>query len=363
MINYSLATNWDNELVQKVGELSNGYDDAAIVEFYGSHQCSIVGTGRPAHRLQAVDEKQLRSHIELIHKHGFLFNYTLNGIISDFNAFLNAHELELRALLNQLTDLKVDKLTITSEDLIRFVRSNYSHFKIVVSLIAGIDTAKDARRLEKYGVETITLNPHTINKDFERLKEIRQAVDCKLKLYANIPCIKACPYSREHYLFFTDQSKEPLVNGQQQDKFLQWCSFQYLKNIENFLTSPFIRPEEVERYNEQTGINCFKLSDRSESTSFLLQTVEDYLKKSTNDLFRLVFRNGRKIKYSFKNSQYKHFQESPVPISIEGPPDSGSNNASVALNSRHSGYCVKVTDSEVYKDLLIAFNNLNKQKS
>jgi collagenase-like PrtC family protease len=365
MINYSLATNWDNELVQKVSELSNGYDDAAIVEFYGSHQYSVVGTGRPSHRLQAVDDKQVKSHIELIHKNGFLFNYTLNGIINDFDGYLKKHEERLTKLLDQLTDLKVDKLTITSEDLIRFVRSNYSHFKIVVSLIAGIDTEKDARRLERYGVETITLNPHTINKDFERLKAIQEAVDCNLQLYANIPCVKTCPFSHEHYLFFTEQSRELSINGHKQDKYLQWCSFEYLKNPENFLTSPFIRPEDVDYYNEQTGINWFKLSDRSESSSFLLQTAEDYLKKSTNDLLRLVFRNGRKIKYSLKNSQYEHLQECPVPISIEVPFDNrkgiDGENTFAALTNEHSEYCVKVTDSEAYNDLLTAFKNLNEE--
>jgi hypothetical protein len=74
------------------------------------------------------------------------------------------------------------------------------------------------------------------------------------------------------------------------------CSYTFLSEPVEFLRSPFIRPEDVSAYRE-VGIDIIKLSDRTESTEFLLNTARAYAEgRYDGNLFDLIFRSGRKIR-------------------------------------------------------------------
>ena len=74
------------------------------------------------------------------------------------------------------------------------------------------------------------------------------------------------------------------------------CSHTFLSEPVEFLRSPFIRPEDVSAYRE-AGMDIIKLSDRTESTEFLLGTARAYAgEKYDGNLFNLIFRGGRKIR-------------------------------------------------------------------
>ncbi|CAK0780479.1 hypothetical protein CCP3SC15_760001 [Gammaproteobacteria bacterium] len=74
------------------------------------------------------------------------------------------------------------------------------------------------------------------------------------------------------------------------------CAQAYLTDPVKLLRSPFIRPEDVGVYRK-LGIDIIKLSDRSESTAFLLNTACAYLQEYYHgNLFDLIFRSGRKFR-------------------------------------------------------------------
>jgi hypothetical protein len=145
-------------------------------------------------------------------------------------------------------------------------------------------------------VDVINLNPFTVNRDFDSLRAIREAVRCELELYANIPCLDHCPRRDAHYQYSGRASQAAGAAEVTQDPFLMRCSHTFLSEPVEFLRSPFIRPEDVSAYRE-AGMDVIKLSDRTESTEFLLKTARAYAgERYDGNLFSLIFRDGRKIR-------------------------------------------------------------------
>ena len=128
------------------------------------------------------------------------------------------------------------------------------------------------------------------------MRAIRRSVRCGFELYANIPCLDHCPRRVAHYEYSARASQQTGNPEISQDPFLMRCSHAFLSEPVEFLRSPFIRPEDVSAYGE-VGINILKLSDRTESTEFLLRTARAYAdRKYDGNLFDLIFRSGRKIR-------------------------------------------------------------------
>ena len=316
-LGYSVATSWDDHLLEALAEL-NGSQAARsqVLEVYGAQRQTIVGGGRPSYRLPEVTAEHMTRHLATAHRLGLRFNYVLNA------PDLNGRErdpiwvAEVMAFLGQLADAGVDSLTIASEPLLRLARRELPRLRIHLSLIAGVDTVDEARRFEQLGVDVIILSPFTVNRNLATLRAIRSAVSCELELYANVPCLDHCPMRAPHYLYSARGSRVGEKVLIEADPFLRKCSEIYLSNPVQLLRSPFIRPDDVDRYRE-IGINVLKLSDRTETTEFLVHTARAYLDEHyAGDLFELIFRSGQKFRAGL-GDQRQAFAKIPLPIMID----------------------------------------------
>lgn len=314
-----MATSWDDELLHGVLALNvTSGVQARIAEVYGSHRATITGGGRPSYRLPAVSDATFRRHVALAHQLGLHFNYVLNAPTLDGREEDPEWQGQFTGFLEYLSEVGVDRITIANETVLRIVGEEFPHFRRHMSLIAGIDTVEAARRCEDLGVDLIVLSPFTVNRDFATLRAIRAGVDCELELYANIPCMSHCPMRDAHYRFSARGSRVGEWSDCTSDPFLLRCSHAYLSDPENLLRSPFIRPEDVEIYRE-IGIDVIKLSDRSESTSFLLDTARSYLQERyEGNLFDLIFRSGRKF-YAGFGGQCAELDGLTLPVQIANP--------------------------------------------
>ncbi len=314
--NYSLATSWDDGLVKAVFTLNQHCSSRKVTELYGSFQTSITGSGRPPHRLPAVSHKKAREHIRYANKYGLGFNYIMNT--PHFRGKENDPQwgTDVKQFITDLKMMGVSSLTITSPFLITIVKKEFPSFKINLSLIAGVSTVEEARRYEDMGVDVINLDPHTINRDFDRIKNIIDAVNCEIELYANIPCLSNCRNRDKHYELVGYSSQEGYPNKVVVDPLMAGCSLEYLNDPVQLLRSPFIRPEDVPEY-KKLGVEVFKLSDRSETTTFLSTTAKAYMELSyKGNLFDLIFRKGRKFKVGIK-SLHPEIVDREIPIVID----------------------------------------------
>lgn len=292
---FSIATSWDDALLERLVALNREHPRACFSEVYGAHRTSITGHGRPAYRLPQVDPEVFERHVRRALELGLRFNYVMNA--PDFGGRENDPDWqrEVYRWLEYLAGCRVSGVTISHPALMQLVKREFPDFRINVSVIAGVDTAAEARRFEDMGVDVINLNPFTINRDFAALHAIRQAVRCELELYANIPCLDHCPRRDRHYQYSGRASQNSGGAAVTQDPFLMHCSYAFLSDPVEFLRSPFIRPEDIPAYRD-VGIDIIKLSDRTEATAFLLQTARAYAEERyEGNLFDLIFRSGRKI--------------------------------------------------------------------
>lgn len=295
-LQYSIATSWSDALLSELVSLNRAHRRTRFSEIYGAHRTSITGHGRPAYRLPQVDPDVFERHVRCARQLGLRFNYVMNapgfGGREQHPGWLR----EVSDFLDYLAGCGVSGVTIAHPFLLQFVKREFPDFRLNVSLIAGVDTVAAARKFEDFGVDVINLNPFTINRDFDSLRAIRRAVRCELELYANIPCLDHCPRRVAHYEYSGRASQETGNPEVSQDPFLMRCSYTFLSEPVEFLRSPFIRPEDVSAYRE-AGMDIIKLSDRTESTEFLLNTARAYAEgEYDGNLFDLIFRSGRKIR-------------------------------------------------------------------
>jgi len=293
---YSVATSWSEGLLDGLVSLNQLHPTACFSEIYGAHRTSVTGHGRPAYRLPQVEPDIFESHVRRALKLGLRFNYVMNAPNFGGREKDAAWLKEVSSLLESLARCGVSGVTISHPALLQFVKREFPSFRINVSVIAGVDTVDAARKFEDMAVTVINLNPFTINRDFDALHAIRQAVRCELELYANIPCLDHCPRRDAHYQYSGRASQTKDTAKVNQDPFLMSCSHTFLSEPMEFLRSPFIRPEDVSAYRE-VGIDVIKLSDRTEATEFLLKTARAYAEgRFDGNLFNLIFRDGRKIR-------------------------------------------------------------------
>jgi len=295
-LQYSIATSWSDTLLSELVALNRAHSRTRFTEIYGAHRTSITGHGRPAYRLPQIDPEVFERHVSCARQLGLRFNYVMNAPAFGGREQDAGWLREVSDFLKYLAGCGVSSVTIAHPVLLQFVKREFPDFRLNVSLIAGVDTVAAARKFEDLGVDVINLNPFTSNRDFDTLRAIRQAVHCELELYANIPCLDHCPRRVAHYEYSGRASQETGNPEVSQDPFLMRCSYTFLSDPVEFLRSPFIRPEDVSAYRE-LGIDIFKLSDRTESTEFLLRTARAYAgEKYDGNLFELIFRSGRKIR-------------------------------------------------------------------
>lgn len=294
MIKFSIATNFDSAFLSEIGILNRKYATAKVTEVYGSLPVSLTGSGRSSVGLPNVSIQDIAMHIDQAHELGLDFNYLMNASVSDF--FYNAEwRKKLHKFILDLKEIGVNSITIADEVLVKYVRKEFKDLPVHISLIVGIDTPELARKFSDLGVELITLNQHTINRNTETIKEIVKAVNCKVRLYANISCLHDCQMRDKHYSWLNSRSTVDSSNYKKQvDNFILWCEKRYMNDPIELLKSSFIRPEGLGLYRK-TGVDSFKLSDRRESTKDLVRLLESYMGEHYHgNLFSLLFRDDRK---------------------------------------------------------------------
>jgi len=318
LLQYSIATSWSDVLLSELVSLNQAYRHTCFAEIYGAHQTNITGHGRPAYRLPQVDPDVFERHVGRARELGLRFNYVMNAPGFGGREQDPGWLREVSSFLAYLAGCGVSGVTVAHPVLLQFVKREFPDFRLNVSLIAGVDTVAAARKFEDMGVDVINLNPFTINRDFDSLRAIRQAVRCELELYANIPCLDHCPRRAAHYEYSGRASQETGNPEISQDPFLMRCSYTFLSEPVEFLRSPFIRPEDVSTYRE-AGMDILKLSDRTESTEFLLKTARAYAEeKYEGNLFDLIFRGGRKIRSGLGLAQ-PGIAAREIPVVIRNP--------------------------------------------
>jgi hypothetical protein len=168
----------------------------------------------------------------------------------------------------------VDSVTLSIPYLIELVKTRYPHFKVKVGVFANVDTARKAVFFENLGADCIALQPLVINRNFSRLKSVREAVKCELQLIANSNCLLECPMTPYHNVGLSHAS-QPASKGFFIDYCLLRCLTTKLSDPVNYMKSPWIRPEDL-HYYEAVGDFSLKILERDAPTATLVRRAQAY---------------------------------------------------------------------------------------
>jgi len=262
----TVAANYDPQIVPQLAEYP-------VREVYGKFPVDLVGGGRPSYMGTPLSRRDLRGYVAALTRHGIGFNYLLNSSCMGNREWSRRFQKRITSLLGLLAEWGVTRLTVSTPFLLELIKSRFPEFRVKVGIYAQVDTVRRARFWEDLGADAINLESFSINRDFARLRAIRQAVRCDLQLLANHPCLPNCPMQYYHMngiAHASDGSKNLFL-----DYCFLRCSRMRLEDPANFIRSGWIRPEDLGVY-EEMGYTTFKLMERGMPSEELLKRVRAY---------------------------------------------------------------------------------------
>jgi collagenase-like PrtC family protease len=280
-----LPANYDIDLLPHL----RGHD---VHEIYGKLPADIVGGGRPTYMSTPMGRQTLARYIAAVHRHGMAFNYLLNAACLGNTEWSKSFQRRLNGLLDWLSEMEVDTVTIVLPFLLQIIKKRYPHFKVKVGIYAQVDTVKRAQYWQDLGADGITLESFSINRDFEKLARIREAVECELILIANHFCQPNCPFQIQHQNGFAHASgtdRRFLI-----DYPLLQCNYRRFSDPTVLISSGWIHPRDLHHY-EAMGYHTFKLIERNIPSEALLKRVKAYSQRQFDgNLAELLFSWGFK---------------------------------------------------------------------
>ena len=269
---FSIATNWDSELLERLVGTS-------VTSLYGQIWSDPLGGGRMALFLPKVDRKRAESFVAKAHEKGFSFNYLMNASCFDNWEFMREGYSKIMGHLEWITSTGADIVTISLPFLLQLVKREFPHLKVAVSSFARVANVNLARYWEDLGADKIIL-PEIMGRDFEGLRLVREGVRCELELIANHSCLFYCPLDLHHRNMVSHASQEGHgCGGFAADYCKLSCQRMKLIKPAELIRARWIRPEDVGVY-EEMGIDCLKLVERFRGTESLMNILNAYERRS-----------------------------------------------------------------------------------
>ncbi len=264
-----LAANYDLELIDKVA-------DGSVSTVYGKCREDFVGGGRASYMGKQIGFTELAWYIRKLKERGLEFSYLLNSSCLGNREWNRCGQKKLQRFLKNLLQAGVERVTVSTPFLFKLIKKRYPEIKITVGIYAQVDTVERVKFWDELGADAITLESFSINRDFKLLGKIRQSTDKELILLANHICLLNCPLQPYHQNCFSHASTLA------PDFFVDYCYLECNRrrfdNPESFISSQWIRPEDIGRYIDM-GYETFKLLERDLPSEVLLNRVRAYEKR------------------------------------------------------------------------------------
>lgn len=290
MSNFKVGVNFDEDLLESIINLNNLSSKNKITELYGSDKSHSALAARADFRLPDISKEKFESYVSKANRAGIKFNYTMNSIIpygSKINFSKNLSDII--DFIKYCESAGVYRITVANPMMLEVIRKHAkSDIEVEVSTIMHIDTITQIKYLfEEYGVKKVCCNLNK-NRDFNFLEAA--ALYCNnngiiFELMANEFCgvggdnyATHCVYRDSCYICHA--SNKTLDDTLLLNEYpMSLCTKSRNKNPANWLRLKFIRPEDIKVYN-RIGINNFKITGRTGSSSYILRTICAYLNES-----------------------------------------------------------------------------------
>lgn len=266
----SLPTTWEESYLVRLKK----YPEVGWL--YGSLPTEIVGSGRQAALLPAINRERAAEHIRQAQRLGLKLNYLINTSCLGNREYTKDFHRPMLRYLEWVAEQNPDMVTVTLPFLAQIIKKQFPALKISVSKYANVDSLAKAKFWEDLGADEITIPDDSLNRDFKMLRLMKENLRCGIQVFTNLACLRGCPFAHHHANLASHGSQRHEEAG---GVYLEYC-LANCKNIRvqrpvEIIKSGWIRPEDLHHY-EAIGINKFKLVDRSLSARGLLKRVKAY---------------------------------------------------------------------------------------
>lgn len=269
----SVATNFDDILIERI-------KDYPVTELYGKLSADAVGGGRASFMLPRIGQQRVETHVAAAHRAGIRFNYLLNAACLNNMEYTRRGQRAIRRLLDWVSDVGVDAVTVSIPFLLEMIKSDYPHLRVKVGVFAQVDSLRKVQAWEAMGADAIVLDSLTVNREFDTLRAISAGARCELVLLVNNNCLESCHISPYHMQTLSHGSQAGhATKGFLVDYCYLHCSRAKLSAPVNYIRSDWIRPEDLHHY-ESIGYRAFKIVERNAPTDVLVGRVEAYAERS-----------------------------------------------------------------------------------
>ena len=267
---YSVACNWDPELLERLSRESSCADT-----LFGQITDDPFGGGRGSFLAPKVAREPAKEFIAESRKSGFHFNYLLNGACQDNLEMTREGNRNLFDHIEWVAKTGADMVTVTLPILLVWIKRHFPDFKVVVSSWARVANVKRAKYWEDLGADGIILAEYA-TRDFAALRSMRRALLCKLEVIANPSCLYLCYLDTNHINMMSHSAQGGHISGGfVLDHCQVYCQRMKLGRPDELIKARWIRPEDVGDYDE-VGVDSLKLLERFRNTETLMQVVQAY---------------------------------------------------------------------------------------
>lgn len=264
----SLATNFEDDLIDKIMPFG-------VYEVYGRFKEDILSGGRPNNSIPEISKNKFEQHVKKVREAKINFNYLLNGACTSNLEQDKNWQSEFRNFILYLRKTGVNAFTVTNPFILILLKKIYPECVCRVSTFACVNSLQKALYWENMGADIICVDFVSANRDFALLaKMVEHLKKAKIEILVTNSCIKDCPYIHTHVNCISHASTKCKANT-----YIDWCLFKcqskQLCNTEEYIKSPWVRPEDIQFY-ENIGIEHFKITERGFPTEILVKRLMAY---------------------------------------------------------------------------------------
>ncbi len=295
-MNFTVPSDFNKDTIRKIVSLSNGYINHKVVEVYGdlpNYMC--IGSGRGSIEIgkQIKNLEELAEYIKFLNDNGIEFNYTINAACTENLELVGDGQRKIIYEIDQLMDLGIKKFTVASVSLLKLLHFIYKEkIQLTLSAIANVNSVSRAVEAERLGATTIVLG-EDMTRNIQRIKEICNHTEVNIEIIVNSMCNFNCIYRKSHYNALSHQHGDK--NDDAVAFFTKQCMKKSLEYPVELIKSPWIRPEDLERYHG-LGIDIFKIIGREIADSMKLDKMLYYYFEGNFDGNLLELNNGFSMK-------------------------------------------------------------------
>jgi collagenase-like PrtC family protease len=288
---FSMPADFKKETIDAYEILNRSYPDSRVIETYGNITIgNDLESGRPVDTVPGVDLAGLCHYIAYSKQKNIDFSYTVNASYMQNREFTREGLTAIYRFLGKIHKAGVRSLTVTLPSLIDVLGRLPYDFRIKGSTIYQVTNVNKALELKKIGagrIERLVVD-ESINRKFNLLQRIREAVELPLEIIVNSVCHKDCSYRMFHYNQIAGDSAE-ISSGCSDSYYPHKCLLRRYENCGNMLKLTWVRPEDIKFYTS-VGINYFKLQGRQTVLKGdPVRALEVYFKEDyQGDLFDLL---------------------------------------------------------------------------